>query len=99
ASQRFAIVSEKLLESISLTKTPQGIVVLAKRPPFGEERLQETQTSDPLFVVLHEINNPVNAGAVLRTAEASGASGVIATRNTTDLLSPKSLRGAMGSAL
>jgi TrmH family RNA methyltransferase len=74
AAQRSGSVSEKLLESISYTKTPQGIVVL------------------------HQINNPVNVGAILRTAEAAGASGVITTRNTSDPLSPKSLRGAMGSA-
>ena len=97
-SKRFALTSEKLLESISFTKTPQGIVVLAQHPPNSEEHLNETETSNPLFVVLHEINNPVNVGAVLRTAEAAGANGVITTRNTSDPFSPKSLRGAMGSA-
>ena len=39
ASQRTAAVSEKLLESISYTKTPQGIVVLARRPESSQERL------------------------------------------------------------
>jgi TrmH family RNA methyltransferase len=47
---------------------------------------------------MHRINNPVNVGAILRTAEAAGATGAIATQTTTDPLSPKSLRGAMGSA-
>jgi len=40
----------------------------------------------------------VNVGAILRTAEAAGATGVITTQNTSDPFSPKSLRGAMGSA-
>jgi TrmH family RNA methyltransferase len=48
--------------------------------------------------VLHQINNPVNVGAILRTGEAAGATGVITTSNTSDPFSPKSLRGAMGSA-
>jgi TrmH family RNA methyltransferase len=47
---------------------------------------------------MHGINNPVNVGAILRTAEAAGASGVITTRHTSDPFSPKALRGAMGSA-
>src|SRR5262249_13308918 len=51
-----------------------------------------------LLVILHQINNPVNVGAILRTAEAAGVEGVIATKNTSDPFSPKSLRGAMGSA-
>jgi TrmH family RNA methyltransferase len=98
AARRSASVSEKLLESISYTKTPQGIVVLAQRPESSEKRLAETIGEASLLVVLHQINNPVNAGAIVRTAEAAGAGGVIATRNTSDPFSPKSLRGAMGSA-
>jgi TrmH family RNA methyltransferase len=95
-SKRTASVSEKLLESISYTKTPQGIVVLAERPDSSEEYL--SVGVNPLLVVLHQINNPVNVGAILRTAEAAGATAVITTRNTSDPFSPKSLRGAMGSA-
>ena len=97
-SRRAATVSEKLLESISYTKTPQGIVVLARRPEASQQRLEESLTDNALLVVLHQINNPVNVGAILRTAEAAGATGIIATRNTSDPFSPKSLRGAMGSA-
>ena len=97
-SKRVASVSEKLLESVSYTKTPQGIIVLAQRPEASEKRLEASLTANPLLVVLHQINNPVNVGAVLRTAEAAGATGVITTRTTSDPFSPKSLRGAMGSA-
>src|SRR4026209_1884864 len=97
-SKRTASVSEKLLESISYTKTPQGIVVLAERPDSSEQRLAASLAANPLLVVLHQINNPVNVGAILRTSEAAGATGIITTKNTSDPFSPKSLRGAMGSA-
>lgn len=97
-SKRTASVSEKLLASISYTKTPQGIVVLAQRPESSEQRLAASLSANSLLVVLHQINNPVNVGAILRTAEAAGATGVITTANTSDPFSPKSLRGAMGSA-
>ena len=98
ASKRVGSVSEKLLESISYTKTPQGIVVLARRPESSEQRLAQSLPKNPLLVVLHQINNPVNVGAILRTTEAAGATGIITTKNTSDPFSPKSLRGAMGSA-
>ncbi|HXQ71770.1 MAG TPA: RNA methyltransferase [Pyrinomonadaceae bacterium] len=98
AASHVGTVSEKLLESISYTKTPQGIVVLAQRPEASEQRLAASLTTNSLLVVLHQLNNPVNVGAILRTAEAAGATGIITTRNTSDPFSPKSLRGAMGSA-
>jgi TrmH family RNA methyltransferase len=97
-AQSSASVSEKLLESVSYTKTPQGIVVIAARPPGDPKTFAENQPAQPLIVILHETNNPVNAGAIMRTAEAAGATGVIATTNTADPFSPKALRGAMGSA-
>jgi TrmH family RNA methyltransferase len=97
-AQKSAAVSEKLLESISYTATPQGLVVLATRPTLTVDQFKQQQPSNPLLVVVHSINNPVNVGAIIRTAEAAGATGVICTGATADPLSPKSLRGAMGSA-
>ena len=93
-----ASCSERLLASISYTKTPQGIIVLASRPTISEKDLAQRQTQTALLVILHGLNNPVNLGAILRTAEAAGATGVITTVGTTDPFSPKSLRGAMGAA-
>jgi TrmH family RNA methyltransferase len=97
-SKRAALVSEKLLESVSYTKTPQGVVMLAKRPPSGPRRLATAVGANSLLVVMHQINNPVNVGAILRTAEAAGVAGAVATQTTSDPFSPKALRGAMGSA-
>jgi len=98
ATERSASVSEKLLESISYTKTPQGIVVLASRPAHDEATFKQKQPASPFLVILHGINNPVNVGAILRTAEAAGVTGAITTAHTSDAFSPKALRGAMGSA-
>jgi TrmH family RNA methyltransferase len=97
-AEKAASVNEKLLESISYTKTPQGIVVIAARPSLKAKAFNEQQRQNPLIVILHRINNPVNVGAILRTAEAAGVTSVIATRGTADPFSPKALRGAMGAA-
>nr|ART38422.1 G362 [uncultured bacterium] len=95
---RFGEVSEALLATVSYTKTPQGMIVLARCPLSGQKVL-ETQSNAPhLLVILDGINNPVNVGAILRSAEAAGATGVITTGDSSDPFSPKSLRGAMGSA-
>jgi TrmH family RNA methyltransferase len=95
---RLVSVSEKLLAYISFSKTPQGIVLLASRPDNSREHLEKLQTEPELIVVMHRITNPVNLGAILRSAEATGVTGAIATENATDPFAPKALRGAMGAA-
>ncbi|HEX8457174.1 MAG TPA: RNA methyltransferase [Pyrinomonadaceae bacterium] len=95
---RFSLIGEPILSSLGDTKTPQGIVLLARRFQTDRATFEKSLSPHPLVVVLHRINNPANAGAMLRVAEAAGACGVVATAGTTDLLSPKALRGAMGSS-
>ena len=96
--KRPTFVSEAVFASISDTKTPQGVVLLASRPDTNQSQLSKRLDRARLLVILHKINNPANAGAILRTAEAAGAWGVILTEGATDIFSPKALRGAMGSS-
>jgi TrmH family RNA methyltransferase len=95
---RLSEVSDSVLASVADTDTPQGLVVLARRPRSDRSRLDDVRTDAPLLVIIHGVGNPANAGAMLRVAEAAGATGVIATDGTVNLFAPKSLRGAMGSA-
>lgn len=111
--RRIVLVSDDVLAFVSDTRTAQGIILVAIRPRASKAALltgSKSQTSklamteqhgnieSPLIVIIHGINNPANAGAILRTAEAAGATGAISTRGTTDIFSPKALRGAMGSS-
>lgn len=91
------LVGDDVLDSVSDTKTPQGVVALARRPETGRE-VVERMTGVPLVVVIHKANNPSNAGAMLRVAEAVGATAAVLTKGSTDPLSAKALRGSMGSA-
>jgi RNA methyltransferase, TrmH family len=96
--ERIAFVSEQVFASVSDTKSPQGIALIAAEPRTGPELLINHAGQAPLIIVMHEINNPSNAGAILRTAEAAGATAGVMTAGSTDLFSPKALRGAMGSS-
>jgi len=92
-------VSESLLDSIADTRTPQGIVLIAKRPASAEiSKVLSRYGEIPIWLYLYEINNPSNLGAVIRTAEAAGASGIFSSKRSADAFSPKSLRASMGSA-
>jgi TrmH family RNA methyltransferase len=92
-------VDAKVLNSLSDTKTAPGIIVIAEKPAHGKNEIEQNLSSMefPLVILLHQINNPSNLGAILRTAEASGVAGVVVTKNSADLFSPKALRGSMGS--
>jgi len=89
------LVETGILASLSETETSQGLLALARRPAFAEEALYR---GVPLVVVAMGLQNPGNVGALLRTAEAAGATGAYLTAGTADPFSWKALRGAMGSA-
>ncbi len=95
-----AELPEKLFSTIADTKVPQGIILIAQRPKTGLSKIESSLSSSilPTVIFLSEINNPANLGAILRTAEAAGAAGVIVSRNSADAYSPKALRAAMGSS-
>jgi TrmH family RNA methyltransferase len=101
----FFEIGESVFRSLADTKNSQGVVLIARQPETGSEKIEAALASrdesknSPLVVLLHQINNPSNLGAILRTAEASGVvAGVIATESSADAFSPKSLRGSMGAA-
>lgn len=98
-----AEVSEKIFDSLSDTKNSQGIIIICEKPAINKETIEAALQTDsqkiPLVVLLHQTNNPTNLGAILRTCEAVSVSGVILTKNSADIFSPKALRGAMGASL
>jgi len=93
------LVDEKLFDAIADTKQSQGIAVIAKRPASDKDTFNEAVADPRLVIALHSITNPSNLGAVLRTAEAAGVSGVIVSRDSADVFGVKALRSAMGSTL
>jgi 23S rRNA (guanosine2251-2'-O)-methyltransferase len=56
----------------------QGVVAeLADAPPIALEDLIADRTAPPLIVVLDGIEDPHNLGAIIRTVDAAGASGIV----------------------
>lgn len=88
-------MAEALLASLSDAATSQGIVALAERPVFAPELVFR---GTPLVLLIDGVQDPGNLGALLRSAEAAGASGAFVTKGSADPLSWKALRGSMGSA-
>jgi len=91
-------ISDQLLRTIADTPNPQGIVAIVQRPKNAFLHRQDLPLDASPFVFLKAVNNPSNLGAVVRTAEAAGAGGVVISPGSAKAFSPKSLRAAMGSA-
>lgn len=93
-------LGDSAFQSISDTVTSQGILGLAERPPSGRAAIEKrlSTAAVPLVIFLLNTNNPSNLGAIIRTAEAAGAAGVIVSSSSADPFSPKALRSAMGSS-
>jgi TrmH family RNA methyltransferase len=89
-------LDEKEWNRLSQDKSPEGIMAVASVPamPAGDD-LQAVR-SDRLLL-LHEINNPGNLGALLRTADWFGFKTVLLSAGSVDFTHPKVVRTAMGS--
>lgn len=87
-------IPDKLFTKISDTMSPQGIIALAKMPQRNTEIKKNGR-----YIALENINDPSNLGAISRTAEALGVSGIILSKGSVDPYSPKSLRASMGTLL
>ncbi|HXG88362.1 MAG TPA: RNA methyltransferase [Vicinamibacterales bacterium] len=88
-------VSTAVMDALSPVRTPAGIVALVDRPELSLSGLFDHAT--PLIIVAVDMQDPGNVGAVIRSAEAGGASGVLFTGASADPWGWKALRAAMGS--
>jgi len=86
-------VSERVMERLTSTVTPQGVVGVA---PFVDVRIDEL-TSPGAVAILHEVRDPGNAGTIVRSADAAGAAGVVFAGSSVDAYNPKGVRASAGS--
>jgi TrmH family RNA methyltransferase len=97
AGSEILIVSRKVLDAMSPVKTPSGAVGIGHHARVTLAAALEGQS--PLVLIAHDVQDPGNVGALIRTAEAAGATGFVAGGATADTFGWKALRGSMGSAL
>ena len=74
-------VENSVFRQMCDTQTPQGILTVLRQPSYQMEDLQD----------------PGNAGTIIRTGEGAGVSGVFLTKTCVDITNPKVIRATMGS--
>jgi TrmH family RNA methyltransferase len=88
--------------SLSGAVTPQGIVAVCRfldlpLTSVVEERAQASVSKPQTLVICADVRDPGNAGTIIRTADASGADGVVLAGNSVDLYNDKTVRATVGS--
>lgn len=91
------VIDDRELTGLAATDTPQGVVAVAEIPTADPKALFPAEGYS-LVLVLDAVQDPGNFGTLVRSAEALGASGVVALPGTVDPWNPKSVRAAAGSS-
>jgi RNA methyltransferase, TrmH family len=95
AGARILQVPDQILEAMSPVRQPSGVVAIARCQPATVQQILESAPA--LVLVLAGVQDAGNVGAIIRAAEACGATGIICGEGTADPFGWKALRGAMGS--
>ena len=88
------VVDDHVLDRLADARSPQGIVAVARQRWAAVE---DVVAGRGVAVLLVAANDPGNVGAIIRTADAAGATGVVLTRGSCDPHTPKAVRAAAGS--
>ena len=88
-------VPDSLFATLCDTVNPQGVLCIVKRPV---DRTVDS-IKNGKYIVLENTADPANLGAMARTAEALGFSGIIISNVSCDPFSPKSQRASMGALM
>src|ERR1700722_12052916 len=91
---RVVVVRDADFPSLASTETPQGVISLVRPPAWTLDQLLRGRA---LVAVLDGIQDPGNAGAILRAAEAFGATGAAFLKGSVSPYNPKCMRASAGS--
>jgi TrmH family RNA methyltransferase len=90
-----AQVADRLFQNAAQTQTPQGIAALVELPQPDLQRI--LAHDNPLVLVACGLQDPGNLGAIMRSAEAMGATALVTLRATVSPFNPKTMRSCAGA--
>ena len=88
-------VTLEVFEKIAYREGSDGMLAIAI-PRYSDLRSFKPKRSNPLIIVLENVEKPGNLGAVMRTADAAGVDAVIIADKRTDLYNPNAIRASVG---
>jgi 23S rRNA (guanosine2251-2'-O)-methyltransferase len=97
---RISVVSHRRVDLLARTSVNQGVIAMATpiRPTDLDDLCQPDRRGTPPFLlVLDGVTDPQNLGALLRTAECAGISGVVLGRHRSAHITPTVTKAAAGA--
>lgn len=94
ARVKVAVLPDVLFQSLSGIEAGQGVMALVNPPVW---KLEQLFRGCPLVVLLDGLQDPGNAGAIVRASEAFGATGVLFLKGAVSPYNSKTLRASAGS--
>lgn len=91
---RLVALPDDLFATLSSTETSQGVMTLVRPASWDLDAIFRGQS---LVVILDGVQDPGNAGTILRAAEAFGATGVVVLKGSVNPWNPKAVRASAGS--
>lgn len=88
-------ISDDVARAMSDTVTPQGLIAVCTIPQPTFPQISASTFSK--FVYLSEVQDPGNAGTIIRSADAFGFDAVLISPHSVDVYSPKVVRSTAGS--
>lgn len=86
------VVSRQVIKEISETETPQGFMAICQLPDNENLPLEKGK-----FLFIDNVQDPGNIGAMIRTADACGLTGVVLGEGCVDPFNGKLIRATQGS--
>jgi RNA methyltransferase, TrmH family len=86
------IVTADVIKELSDTETPQGVLAVCR-----QNQDDISSIDGKAFLLIDAVQDPGNAGTMIRTADAAGIDAVIMGKGSVDPYNPKVLRSAQGS--
>jgi TrmH family RNA methyltransferase len=88
-------VARRVFAKLAYREGTGGFVAVAERAERMLEGIEPV--TNPLILVVDAVEKPGNLGAILRTADAAGVTGLIVSNPRTDLTNPNIIRASLGT--
>lgn len=86
----YYLVNENIINKLSQTKNPQGIVAICRKK-------EEKEISSNMVIMLDNVQDPGNVGTIIRSALAFNCFDIILSEDTVDIYNDKVIRGSQGA--